>query len=196
MSTKLKVVLGFVVGVILTMGVPLLLLQLGAINCSATSKPGIVETTLANWAFIQSMQARSPQQRNPFSDDSSAVATGLNHYRENCVICHGAPGVEGGELAKGLNPPAPALERPGFQKMTDGQLFWIAKHGIRMTGMPAFGPTHSDEEIWKIVSFVRHLPNITPEEKQKLKPASEQTEHHHDGTSAPHEHTHEPVHQP
>jgi mono/diheme cytochrome c family protein len=54
------------------------------------------------------------------------------------------------------------------QKRTDGELFWVVQNGIRMTGMPAFGPTHKDEEIWKIVAFLRHLPALTPEEEKAL----------------------------
>ena len=57
-----------------------------------------------------------------------------------------------------------------MQKRTDGELFWIVQNGIRMTGMPAFGPTHKDEEIWKIVAFLRHLPALTPEEEKALSP--------------------------
>jgi mono/diheme cytochrome c family protein len=180
MSTKLKVFVGFVLGVILTVGVPFLVLAVGLVDWSAVRKPGAIETSLANWALVQSLQSRAPQQQNPVANEPAALAAGLNHYRENCALCHGGPDVEGAELAKGLNPPAPALETPESQKMTDGELFWIAKNGIRMTGMPAFGPTHSDQEIWQIVSFVRHLPKLSPEEKQKLHPAPSQLEHHHD----------------
>ena len=59
-----------------------------------------------------------------------------------------------------------------MQKRTDGELFWLVQGGIRMTGMPAFGPTHSDEEIWKIVAFVRRLPALSPEDQQELKRGS------------------------
>ena len=77
-----------------------------------------------------------------------------------CVSCHGAPGVDASEAGDGLNPPAPDLTLPRVQKRTDGELFWLVQNGIRMTGMPAFGTTHKDEEIWKIVAFVRRLPSF------------------------------------
>jgi hypothetical protein len=94
-------------------------------------------------------------------------------------MCHGAPGIPATEIAKGLNPPPPSL---GSEESDtpDGELFWVTKHGIRLTSMPAFGPTHTDEEIWKIVAFVRHLPDLTPEERNSLREASEGEEHHHE----------------
>jgi mono/diheme cytochrome c family protein len=67
--------------------------------------------------------------------------------------------------------------------MGDGELFWTIRQGVRMTGMPAFAPTHSDEEIWKIVTFIRHLPHLTPEEKEKLRSVTEEEAHHHEESS-------------
>jgi mono/diheme cytochrome c family protein len=82
----------------------------------------------------------------------------------------------------GLNPSAPSLDEPDIQQLSDGQMFWIIQNGVRWSGMPAFGMTCKDDEIWKIVSFVRHLPQLTPEEKGKLTPETEQG-HHHEGES-------------
>jgi mono/diheme cytochrome c family protein len=93
------------------------------------------------------------------------------------------------EVAKGLNPPAPSL---GSEEddTPDGELFWVTKHGIRLTAMPAFGSTHTDEEIWKIVAFMRHLPELTAEEKDSLREAPE-TEGHHHGERRHEAHRHE-----
>ncbi len=96
---------------------------------------------------------------------------GLAHYKGMCVGCHGAPGVDPSEAGEGLNPPASDLTLGRVQKRTDGELFWLIQNGVRMTGMPAFGPTHKDEEIWKIVAFLRHLPALTPEEEKILREA-------------------------
>jgi hypothetical protein len=67
--------------------------------------------------------------------------------------------------------------------MRDGELFWVVSNGIRMTGMPAFAPTHKEDEIWKIVAFVRHLPEITKEEQQALKASREEETGHHEAES-------------
>lgn len=172
MSCKIKMLIAFIVGIVLTVGIPLCILWSGAMNWCASKKPGALETWVANMALDKSMSARAPKQQNPFGQDQKAIEVGLDHYSENCLVCHGAPGVKQSEISKGLNPGAPALEEPDSQSMTDGQFFWIIKNGVRMTGMPAFGKTHTDDEIWKIVAFVRQLPKLTPEEKQKLQSAA------------------------
>jgi mono/diheme cytochrome c family protein len=91
--------------------------------------------------------------------DPAMVRTGLVHFSEMCVTCHGGPGVPAAELAMGLNPDAPSLAKEGADQ-SPAQLFWVVKNGIKMTGMPAFGPTHTDEEIWAIVAFLKRLPQL------------------------------------
>jgi mono/diheme cytochrome c family protein len=110
--------------------------------------------------------------------DAAAAGRGLSHYRENCLGCHGAPGIERPEFVEGMNPAPPPIEAPGIQRHTDGELFWIIKHGIRMTGMPAFGVNHTDEEIRDILAFVRHIPNLDAAEKQQLTSRVPDDSHH------------------
>jgi len=117
------------------------------------------------------MEYRAPKETNPYANDPTALGAGLVTYRNNCVICHGAPGVEGAALSKGLNPKPPLLVPEN--DLTDGDLFWIAKHGTRMTGMAAFGLTFSDEQLWKVVAFIRHLPDLTGDERTSLQAAVE-----------------------
>jgi len=143
----------------------------GSFNTAATSPPGTFEKRAAGFALDRSVAKRAPQTKNPFAGSKDAMTGGLAHYKEMCVTCHGAPGVDASEIGEGLNPPAPDLTQPKVQRRTDGELFWIVQNGIRMTGMPAFGPTHKEEEVWKIVAFLRHLPELTPEEEKQLKRA-------------------------
>jgi mono/diheme cytochrome c family protein len=168
MKKKWIIALSVLAGVLITLIVPLIVLATGAIDVGADVKPGLVERTIAPWAADQSVEKRASQEKNPYTGDAATIAAGLDHYHVNCVMCHGAPGVEPADLAKGLNPHAPSLNKGVFD-MSDGELFWVIKHGLRMTPMPAFGPTQSDEEIWKIVAFVRHLPNLTPQERDSLR---------------------------
>ena len=156
---------------------PLGVLGTGMFNTAATKEPGTLERRLASLALNRSVAARAPDSENPFRDDQTAIEHGITHFRETCLLCHGAPNVEPGEFAKGLNPAAPELSQV-LADWSDGDLFWLTSHGIRMTGMPAFGTTHSDEEIWQIVAFVRHLPNLTPGQKKVLQEASQQGHHH------------------
>ena len=103
-----------------------------------------------------------------------------------------------GDIAHGLYPQPPDLALTA-QAYTDGELFWILKHGIKMTGMPAW-TDHSDKELWTTVAFVRKLPGMTPEDYTKLVTQSLQGGgQHHDGdhgqappavTSSPDSHSH------
>jgi mono/diheme cytochrome c family protein len=150
----------------------------GAFNPAASVPPSALEKRLAGFALDRSVARRAPKGANPLASSPGAVRGGLGHYREMCVTCHGAPGVDASEAGEGLNPPAPDLTLARVQKRTDGELFWILQNGIRMTGMPAFGPTHKDEEVWKIVTFLRHLPQLTAEEENLLKAGGGREEMH------------------
>src|ERR1700756_982027 len=157
-----KFLIGFICGIVALLLAVFLILALGGIDFGASHKAGTVENTLASWAMGRSLARRAPKEANPFANDASAVADGLSHYREHCLICHGAPDVPSEEFSMGLNPPAPALDEKQIQDLPDGELFWIVKNGIRWSGMPGFGEAHEDADIWKIVSFARHLPQLTP----------------------------------
>ncbi|MFA5515033.1 MAG: cytochrome c [Desulfuromonadales bacterium] len=91
----------------------------------------------------------------------------MRHFDEMCVLCHGAPGVKPSAIGQGIVPEPPELSEVAPQ-WTPGELFWIVKNGIRMSGMPAFGLTHPDEDIWMMVAFIRQLPDITAEEYQAM----------------------------
>lgn len=96
--------------------------------------------------------------------DSSAIHTGFEHYNEMCVGCHGAPGIEPSEAAKGLYP-APPLIYKFADQMSPKTAFWIIKYGVKMTGMPAFKPTHPDDKIWDMTAFItQKLGKMTPAE--------------------------------
>ncbi len=85
---------------------------------------------------------------------------GFKDYDEMCIICHSAPGKERKAISKGMRPEPPNLAETS-KRWTTTQLFWIVKNGIKLTGMPAFGATHGDDEIWNIVGFVRLLPEMS-----------------------------------
>ena len=105
----------------------------------------------------------------PSLDDPERIREGLHHYHEMCVFCHGAPGVDRSEVGQGLNPKPPKLAS-GRRLTDDGarEAFWVVKNGIRMTGMPAFGPTHSDEKLWDVVAFLRRMQTMSPADYQAM----------------------------
>jgi mono/diheme cytochrome c family protein len=113
----------------------------------------------------------------PGLDDPARIPMGTEHFAAHCAVCHGAPGVPKGDIANGLYPQPPDLAVTG-KSYSDGELFWILKHGIKMTGMPAWAD-HSDDELWATVAFVRKLPGMTQEEYGKLVMQSMQGGGHH-----------------
>jgi mono/diheme cytochrome c family protein len=96
-----------------------------------------------------------------------SVAEGARHYSDMCAICHAAPGVERSEISKGLSPDPPLLARTA-DDWTVEQVYWLATHGVGDTGMPAFGPSRTEQQRWAIAYFVKQLPHLTPEEFRKL----------------------------
>jgi len=181
----MRLIVGVVLGVLLVCAVAAIVVFTGSYNVAASSPPGKLEQAVARIALDRSVAKRAPAGKSPLTASPEVLKEGLAHYRENCLGCHGASGVDAAEYGEGLNPPAPDLALPRIQKRPDGELYWIVSNGIRMTGMPAFSPTHKEAEIWKIVAFVRHLPEISPDEEKQLRASEESSDHHHDGDAEP-----------
>jgi hypothetical protein len=97
-------------------------------------------------------------------NDSTQIMLGFQHYDEMCTSCHGAPGIKPWEMAEGLYPEPPQMFKR--KKQEDPQeFFWIIKNGIKMTSMPAYGPTHDDKTLWAITAFVTEkLNKMSPQE--------------------------------
>lgn len=135
----------------------------GVYDISATSPHIALGQWLADTLVDASIEARAGDVEVPPLDDPAMRETGFVHYHEMCVTCHAAPGVRTSEIGSGLYPAPPDLSEE-VEEWNDAQLFWIVKHGIKMSGMPAYGPTHSDGEIWAVVAFLRELPELSAEE--------------------------------
>jgi len=116
------------------------------------------------------------------------LSTGFRHFDGMCVTCHGAPGVARSEIGAGLNPEPPSLAF-AREEWSPRELFWITKYGVKMAGMPAFGKTHTDEEIWAIVAFMWRLYELNPDDYlarrgspgKPDKPSPAETEDEHEG---------------
>lgn len=99
-------------------------------------------------------------------NDPNRISKGAGQYADMCSGCHLAPGMKRTEISRGLYPRAPELRRK--TDLTPAEQFWIVKHGVKMTGMPAWGVTHEDELLWDVVAFVRKLPELTPDRYETL----------------------------
>ncbi|MGE5269071.1 MAG: c-type cytochrome [Thiohalocapsa sp.] len=117
----------------------------------------ILDTTMRN--SVSKHAASVPQP--PPLDNPQMVEAGAGHYHENCQICHGGPGVERSELAQGLQPLAPDLAKLG-QERTPRELFWVAKHGIKATAMPAGDRCLPTQIARSVAAAVRRDPQGAP----------------------------------
>jgi mono/diheme cytochrome c family protein len=114
----------------------------------------------------RSIAARSKLIEARYVEDPQLIALGAQRYSMLCVGCHLAPGVTKSDVRQGLYPHPPNLAQGELQEAR--RAFWIVKHGIKMSAMPAWGKTLDDETIWNVVAFVRKMPDMTPETYQQL----------------------------
>lgn len=126
-------------------------------GCKA-NPPGPVETRIVvsakHWIFVG-----NKDEKNPLPSTPKTIADGKEAFSHYCVACHGLDGQNTGvPFADRMSPPIPSLASSDVQRYTDGQLKWVIDYGIWPSGMPASKGTLSDEEIWSIVVFLRHLP--------------------------------------
>jgi mono/diheme cytochrome c family protein len=139
---------------------------------------------------------------NPLPASAENLREGLEHFADHCAVCHGNSGAGDTPIGRGLYPKPPVLREARTQSLSDGEIFSIIQNGIRFTGMPAFGGTggeHGEEDSWRLVQFIRHLPKQTPQEiaeMERLNPrapdeavpktAEEPSPH----SATPHKHVH------
>lgn len=148
----------------------------GALGAVWLGLPDVAATTphwsVTEWVLATAMERSVRRRARAISmpgdlDDPARIRAGASAYDDMCAACHGAPGAAVDAAAEGLLPRPPELDEEAAE-WSAAELFWITKHGVRMTGMPAFGPTHSDREIWDIVAFLRELPGTSASEYRSL----------------------------
>lgn len=129
----------------------------GIAGCKA-SPPGRAERAIASFAKHR-IFIGNRKQKDPLPDDQETLADGKEAFGHYCVACHGMDGQNTGvPFAARVSPPIPSLASPEVQDYTDGQLKWILDNGIWPSGMPGSKGLLSDEEVWSIVRYLRHLP--------------------------------------
>ena len=120
--------------------------------------------------IIETLRDRSIDRRArdiiiPDLEDSRLVLKGAGQYEAMCAGCHLAPGMDNSEIRQGLYPEPPNLSRA---RSDPARAFWVIKHGIKMTGMPAWGRTHDDITLWSLVAFIGKLPEMTPQAYKEM----------------------------
>ena len=149
----------------------------GAHGFSAREQPGAWERWIAQRAWAAAFPAEAKSLANPIQNAPEVLDQARAHWADHCASCHANDGSGDTPMGKSMYPPAPDMRLAETQQKTDGALFFIIQNGIRLTGMPAWGGASSpaEQDSWKLVHFIRHLPQLTPEEKkqmEKLNPKS------------------------
>ncbi|MGG5822780.1 c-type cytochrome [Falsiroseomonas sp. HW251] len=134
----------------------------GAFDVAATTPHWPPTISVLDAAMRRSVQRQAQAVVPAGALTEEQARRGYRHYSEACVYCHGAPGRDPADWSGGLYPEPPYM--PDVPKLwSDAQIFWIVRHGIKMSAMPAFGAHLSDAEIWDIVALVRRMGDMTPE---------------------------------
>ena len=172
MAMKSKIGIGLGVVVILAVA-PLLWVgyTLFSTGFSAKTPPHPIEVALARQIRHLAIPYSLRNTSNPIKPSPDVMAEALKHFADHCATCHANTGSGKTPIGQNVYPPAPDLRLPPTQSMSDGELFFIIHNGIRFTAMPAWGtgPPEEDQDSWKLVHFIRHMPDLTEEELVRMK---------------------------
>lgn len=136
---------------------------------STRDNPSAFETFAARTARRLAVPATLRNQKNPISPSADVLAEARAHFADHCATCHGNDGSGQTQIGRNLYPKAPDMRLPATQRLSDGELYSIIHNGIRLTGMPAWGGAHGeDTDSWKLVLFIRHLPELTEAERKEM----------------------------
>ncbi len=140
----------------------LLFVQVRSHGFSARVKPASYEAWIARQLRSLASEPDARTLKNRIEATPLAIAEARDHFADHCAVCHGNRGDGKTAISEGLYPPAPDMRQAETQNLTDGELFYLIKNGVRFTGMPGWGG--GDEDNWKLVLFIRHLPELTEKE--------------------------------
>ncbi len=135
---------------------------------SARKEPSAMETTVARAVRHMAIPKIDREEENPWAEVATpeVMKDAREHFADHCSQCHANDGSGNTEMGKNLYPRAPDMRLAATQQLTDGELYYIIRNGVPLTGMPAWGEpdTPQDDESWQLVLFLRHLPKLTAEE--------------------------------
>ncbi|HEV2596533.1 MAG TPA: cytochrome c [Sphingomicrobium sp.] len=158
---------GIAVSILVLLAGGYLLLQSGLLPANADAKPGGLELWAAGTSLNATLRNQAPKQANPVPLTPANLIAGITLYGEHCAICHGtASGASSASpVAKGLYPAPPQFADEGVEDDPEGVSYWKIKHGIRLTGMPAWGSALNDQQIWTLALFLKHMDKLPPDAK-------------------------------
>ena len=143
-----------------------IMLRTGMVDMSADQTPSRLERRLGGTALDASVAKRAADLKNPLEANDANLLEGMHIYVQNCAECHGDPKEQESRFGEALNPHAPQFMK-NAPDMPENENFYIAKHGVRLTGMPAWGKLYSDDQLWKVTSFLSHMEKLPPAVEQE-----------------------------
>lgn len=135
---------------------------------SALATPSAVEELAATTARKMAVPSSYRQLHNPIPPSPENIHRGMAHFADHCATCHANDGSGQTIFGKGLYPKPPDLRAAGTQNKSDGELYYTIDNGVRLSGMPAFSSIHTPDKSWRLILFIRHLPQITPDELNEM----------------------------
>ena len=140
---------------------------------SARTLPTPVERIVMRAIHRWSVPSSARALKNPVAFSPDVWAESRAHFADHCASCHANDGTGNTEIGRNLFPKAPDMRLAATQDKSDGELYWIIENGIRLTGMPAWGPGGTDDaDSWKLVHFLRRLAELTPEQLKEMAAAN------------------------
>ena len=152
--------------------------QLFTSGFSAKTEPHALEVFIARQIRHLAIPIENRNAQNPIPLSPDVIKDSLAHFADHCALCHDNDGSGQTPIGKNVNPRAPDLRLPDIQSMSDGEIFWVIHNGIRFTAMPAWGEGDpaEDKDSWKLVHFIRHLPELTPDELDQMNALNPKTQ--------------------
>lgn len=137
---------------------------------SAKEPPLAAEVYLARTFRHLAVPSKYRDEKNPISLTPDILSKARAHFADHCASCHGNDGRGQTSMGRNLYPKAPDMALRATQDMSDGEIFYTIKNGVRLTGMPGWGEDTPEDDMasWHLVHFIRHLPKITPEEVAEM----------------------------
>jgi len=134
----------------------------GWVPANADAKPSALERWYAHTALDAAIDRGAPAQQNPLPPTAENLLAGMHVYNQNCAVCHGGADGEASSIAEGLYQRPPQLAKDGVEDDSAGETYWKVDHGIRLTGMPSFSKTLTEEQKWQVTLFLQKMDQLPP----------------------------------
>lgn len=156
------VIAGVLLAVFATAIAGYVIIRTGTMPANADDKPPKFEIWAAKTSLHATLRRSAPRVTDPLPASDQNLIAGVKLYATNCAVCHGDSNAQATNVAKGLYQKPPQLAKEGVEDDPDGVTYWKLAHGIRWTGMPAFGDTLNETQLWQLTLFLKTMDHLPP----------------------------------